>query len=160
MCIRDSAKTGALRAMVSLPDFDPNDSASFRLPYQPERLFNHALATPIAATAMLTPLVAAGMLERGQLDVASLVATTPFALQRGAGLAPMRFVDVHPHGPLTAGAIITKSSNAGAARLNLNWRATDLHAHLQCLGLHGLGSARRTGLELSLIHISEPTRPY
>ena len=142
------AKTGALRAMVSLPDFDPNDSASFRLPYQPERLFNHALATPIAATAMLTPLVAAGMLERGQLDVASLVATTPFALQRGAGLAPMRFVDVHPHGPLTAGAIITRSSNAGAARLNLNWRATDLHAHLQCLGLHGLGSARRTGLEV------------
>ncbi|PAT40427.1 hypothetical protein CK623_06090, partial [Vandammella animalimorsus] len=59
-------RANAIAALVSAPDFDPNDPASYRNPYQPQRILNRATALPFPAGPLLAPLLHAQALEAGQ----------------------------------------------------------------------------------------------
>ena len=52
-------------ALVSAPDFDPNNASTFRNPYQPNRILNRAKYLPLPADAMLAPLYEAQRIATG-----------------------------------------------------------------------------------------------
>ncbi len=58
-------------ALVSAPDFDPNDATTFRNPYQPHRLLNRAKYVPLPADALLAPLHAAQRIATGHTTPAT-----------------------------------------------------------------------------------------
>ncbi len=57
-------ESGAVRALVSAPDFDPNFGTSFRQPLQWDRILNRAVASPMAAGQLLDPLLLTEAYER------------------------------------------------------------------------------------------------
>lgn len=61
----------AIAALVSAPDFDPNDASTFRNPYQPHRLLNRAKYVPLPADDLLAPLHAAQRIATGHTTPAT-----------------------------------------------------------------------------------------
>lgn len=128
--------TGGVRALVSAPDFDPNDPSTYRNPYQPERLINHATARPMTLGSMLTPLLAAHLLQRGEvqpnavLDLRDLERWTVWSA-RGR--------DFQPDDQVTLADIVASSSRVGHAKLALSMNGLQLQSVLSGSGLHGPG---------------------
>lgn len=124
-----------IAAMVSAPDFDPNDMSSHRNPYQPDRILNRAINRSFPVGHLISPLVAAHQIETGRISL-----KTKVALDDGRTLGSLRVGgvvvrDSHPYGALTVEEIIAKSSNVGLAKLMLQMPMQDLQGITQTLGL-------------------------
>ncbi|MDC0218989.1 penicillin-binding protein 2 [Verrucomicrobia bacterium] len=119
-------RTGAIVAMANLPDFDPNVPGVAK----PETRRNRAVtdtAEP-GSTFKIVP-VAAALNER----TVSLAST--FHCENGSFQYAGRVLrDHHAYSHLTVKAIITKSSNIGAAKVGLRLGAPSLHAYIQRFG--------------------------
>ena len=74
-----------IAALVSAPDFDPNDATTFRNPYQPHRLLNRAAYPPFPVETLLAPLHAAQRIETGQ-SAAATTSVERLALYNTLGL--------------------------------------------------------------------------
>ncbi len=117
MGILMEARTGQIRAMASLPDFDPNLRPALPTSGDPadSPLFNRAAQGRYELGSTFKPLTVALALDTG------LVAPTTLIDTKG----PMRWGrftirDFHDYGPrLTVEEVIVKSSNIGAARIAL-----------------------------------------
>ncbi|MEM9049117.1 MAG: penicillin-binding protein 2 [Pseudomonadota bacterium] len=121
------ARTGALLAMVSLPDFDPNNRPDD--PKDP-RLFNRAAQGVYELGSTLKVITAALAMERRLIGPDTLVDATPF---RWAGL---HVRDVHRMPPeLTLREVISRSSNPATARIAVLAGAGAQKDLLQRLGL-------------------------
>jgi cell division protein FtsI (penicillin-binding protein 3) len=56
-----------IAALVSAPDFDPNDLSTYRNPYQPDRILNRATSLSFPIGELITPLIAAHGIESGRV---------------------------------------------------------------------------------------------
>ncbi len=109
------AKTGLIRAMVSLPDFDPNFRPPLPTSGDPadSPLFNRAAQGRYELGSVLKPIAVAQALDAGTVAPTTMIDT------RG----PMRWGrftirDFRNYGPrLSVEEVIVKSSNIGTARI-------------------------------------------
>lgn len=128
------AATSEVRAMVSAPSFDPNDSGTYRYPYRPDRTLNQAMAHPVALGSLLTPLLVADLLQRGDVLPGAVVALEG---ERGLRVGGVQVTDVQPAPRATLTEIVARSSNVGQAKLALRLTPMQLQALLNGSGLHG-----------------------
>lgn len=127
------ASTGQIRALASLPDFDPNARPPLPTKGDPadSPLFNRAAQGRYELGSTFKPFMVAAALD------ADLIGTQTMIDTKG----PMkwgRFTirDFHNYGPrLTVEDVLVKSSNIGAARIGLALGATRQHDFLGKLGL-------------------------
>ncbi|UCV22542.1 peptidoglycan D,D-transpeptidase FtsI family protein [Ferribacterium limneticum] len=124
------ASTGKIRAMVSSPGFDANYDSSYRNPYQPERILNRARGINFPVGSLLTPLLAAHMIETGRMKPA-----TTISIGHKLNIGKTTIVDVSPNDTLTLTEIVTKSSNIGQAKLALSLPLAELRDVTRHLGI-------------------------
>ncbi len=127
------ARSGEIRAMASLPDFDPND----RPPPPPEGdpsdapIFNRAVQGVYELGSTLKIFTAAQALELGLVTPQTQVAT-----QGPLRVADRVIRDYKPLGPSQSVAnVIVKSSNIGTAHLAQQITVPRQQAFLRALGL-------------------------
>jgi cell division protein FtsI (penicillin-binding protein 3) len=127
------ADTGQIRALASLPDFDPNLRPALPTSGDPadSPLFNRAAQGRYELGSTFKIFAVAQGLERGAITPKTLIDTK----------SPMkwgRFTirDFHNYGPrLTVEEVIVKSSNIGAAHIAIGMGATAQQQFLRKLGL-------------------------
>lgn len=124
------ADTGKVRAMVSAPGFDANDDTTYRNPYQPERMLNRARGINFPVGSLLTPLLAAHMIETGRMKP-----STQVAIGNKLTIGKQTIVDISPAETLSLAEIVTKSSNIGQAKLALSLPITELRDVARHLGI-------------------------
>jgi cell division protein FtsI (penicillin-binding protein 3) len=127
------AESGEIRAMVSAPDFDPNDASTYRNPYQPDRIINRAVAVSFPAAGLFTPLLVAQGIESGRFGSSDRVALGNGSLKVGSYVVS----DAYSSGAdaLSVTQVVAKSSNVGLAKLALQVPLLELEAMTKNMGL-------------------------
>jgi cell division protein FtsI/penicillin-binding protein 2 len=120
-----------LAAMVSAPDFDPNDRSSYRNPYQPERILNRATSLSFPMGALISPLIVAHGVESGRITALTRVNLGDGTMR--VGDAVIR--DSSRYGTLTVEEIVAKSSNVGLVKLSLQMPLSELQGISETLGI-------------------------
>ena len=118
-------------AMVSAPDFDPEDRSTYRNPYQPERILNRATSLSFPMGALISPLVVAHGVESGRITALTRVNLGDGTMR--VGDAVIR--DSSRYGTLTVEEIVAKSSNVGLAKLSLQMPLSELQGINETLGI-------------------------
>jgi cell division protein FtsI (penicillin-binding protein 3) len=113
------AKTGEILAMVSAPDFNPNDrselkSAHFR---------NRAIADSFEPGSTVKPFTIAMALEEGVVEPKTLIDTEKGFFYIGRN----RINDTKPHGEISVSEVIKESSNIGSAKIAMKMKPRDLY---------------------------------
>jgi len=130
-------RTGEIVAMVSLPDFDPNQVG--KMGSQKEALFNRITLGAYEMGSGFKILNTALYLESG---LSSLF--TKFDVSAPLRVGRFKITDFHPaHYPLTVAEIFTESSNIGAAKM-----AIQMGGALQQAFFEKLGFFRTPSLEI------------
>lgn len=144
-------RTGEILALVSLPDFDPNEApAAFQGPAELNPRFNRAVQGRYELGSTFKVLTAAFALESGAVRPDTLVET-------GSALSFGRFRirDMHRMPPeMTVTDIIVRSSNVGVARMALQIGTPRFKDYFQRLGLF-----EATTLELAEARKATPLLP-
>jgi cell division protein FtsI (penicillin-binding protein 3) len=124
-------RTGEILALVSLPDFDPNEGpVPFRGAAEQNPRFNRAAQGRYELGSTFKVLTAAFALESGVVSADTLIETGS-ALTYGR----YRVRDMHRMPPeMTVTDIVVRSSNVGAARLALRVGTPKLKDYFQRLG--------------------------
>lgn len=130
--------TGAILALVSLPDFDPEniqkfDSESFR---------NRAVTDVFEPGSIMKPIVAAIALDEGVVNKTEKIYCEEGSY-RGSGFGSISEYRNHSYGNLTVKEILIHSSNIGMAKLGQRLGKNKLYR-----GLRLLGFGQRTGIEI------------
>ncbi len=119
-----------IAAIVSAPDFDPNEMTSYRNPYQPDRILNRAINKSFPVGHLISPLVAAQQIETGRISPKTKVAMGDGTLRVGGVVVR----DAQLYDALTVEEIIAKSSNVGLAKLMMQMPMQDLQGITNTLG--------------------------
>ncbi len=131
-------KTGAILAMVSLPDFEPDDTGST----DPNNFRNRAIADEFEPGSILKPIVAAIAIDTGAVDRNERIFCEN-GNYRGKGFGRIHEYRGHGYGNLKVREILIKSSNVGMAKIGQRLGKDKLDKGLR---LFGFGS--KTGLDL------------
>ena len=131
-------KTGAILAMVSLPDFDPNN----RQAVDPNNLRNRVITDQFEPGSMIKPIITAIALDNGIIrkDQTIFCENGDYS---GKGFGRINEYRTHKFGNLKIREIIVKSSNIGMAKMGQKMGQQKLYDGLK---LFGYGSP--TGIEL------------
>ncbi|MBI2707353.1 MAG: penicillin-binding protein 2 [Proteobacteria bacterium] len=133
-------RTGEIIAMVSLPDFDPNQVG--KMGSQKEALFNRITLGSYEMGSSFKIFNTALYIESGISSIA-----TKFDVSAPLRVGRFRIKDFHPaHYPLTVAEIFTESSNIGAAKM-----ALQMGPSLQRAFFEKLGFFKPSPLEISEI---------
>lgn len=128
--------TGAVLAMVSLPDYDPADFSSTPA----DTMRNRVLTDPYEPGSIFKPIVAAIALDAGAIGYNDV-----FYCENGFWSAYRGIHDFehHHYGDLSVRDIIVHSSNIGMAKVGLEMTKQQLYD-----GLRLFGFSQRTGIDL------------
>jgi cell division protein FtsI/penicillin-binding protein 2 len=131
-------KTGAILAMVSVPDFDPNN----RQAVDPNNLRNRVITDQFEPGSMIKPIITAIALDNGIIrkDQTIFCENADYS---GKGFGRINEYRTHKFGNLKIREIIIKSSNIGMAKMGQKMGQQKLYDGLK---LFGYGSP--TGIEL------------
>ncbi len=144
--------TGEIRALASVPDFDPNDRPAPAVEGDPgdSPLFNRAVQGVYELGSTFKIFTAAQSLELGLTNAGTMIDTTG-PLRQGRH----RIRDFRNYGPeLSVTDVIVKSSNVGTARM-----ALDIGAARQQDFLRSLGFFEPTAIELTEAPGARPLIP-
>ena len=131
-------KTGAILAMVSLPDFDPRKSGSAN----PDNLRNRAITDQFEPGSIIKPIAVAIAIDAGILDKNEKIFCEN-GNYHGKGFGSIKEFRYHKYGDLTVRQILIKSSNIGMAKIGQRLGKDKLH---RALSLFGFG--KKTGIDL------------
>jgi len=131
-------RTGAILAMVSLPDFDPADIGRTN----PNNLRNRAISDQFEPGSILKPVVAAIALDTGVLGQNEKIFCER-GHYSGKGFGHIGEYGGHEFGDLTIREILTVSSNIGMAKIGRRIGKKQLYK-----GLSLFGFGRQTGIDL------------
>jgi len=131
-------KTGAILAMVSLPDFDPDDVASA----DPNTFRNRAITDVFEPGSILKPIAAAIALDAGAVEPNETIFCEN-GNYHGKGFGKIKEYRYHRYGNLKVREILIKSSNIGMAKIGQRTGRDKLHR-----GLMLFGFGKKTGIEL------------
>jgi len=145
------AKTGEVLAMVSMPDFNPNDrsdlkSAKFR---------NRSITDSYEPGSTVKPITVAMALEAGVVNV-----DTPIDTEKGhMYIGRSRINDTKPHGVLSTAEVIQKSSNVGSAKIAMMLSARDLYDTYRKLGFGATNNLIIPGEQKGILAKRKKWRP-
>jgi len=121
--------TGAILAMVSLPDFDPGNFSTAHA----QTLRNRVLTDPFEPGSVFKPIVAALALDAGTIDYEEKIFCENGSY-RGKGFARIGEFGNHQFGDLTVRQILVKSSNIGMAKIGQRMERQKLYEGLKLFG--------------------------
>jgi cell division protein FtsI/penicillin-binding protein 2 len=128
-------KTGAILAMVSLPDFDPERFNTEK----PECLKNRILTDPYEPGSIIKPIVAAIALDCGAIGYNDV-----FYCEDGYwGKYRIGEFGNHRYGNFTVREILIHSSNVGMAKIGVRMGQKNLYDGLKLFGM-----GQKTGIDL------------
>jgi cell division protein FtsI/penicillin-binding protein 2 len=130
-------KTGAILAMVSLPDFDPADRSC-----DPNFLRNQAICDQFEPGSMIKPVIAALALDAGLVNTHERIFCEN-GNYHGKGFGTIGEYSNHRYGNLTVREILVKSSNIGMAKIGQRFTKQKLYD-----GLTLFGYGKTTGIDL------------
>ena len=130
-------KTGAILAMVSLPDFDPADRSC-----DPNFLRNRAITDQFEPGSMLKPVIVALALDAGIINKHERIFCEN-GNYHGKGFGRIGEYGDHKYSNLTAREILVKSSNIGMAKIGQRFKKEKFYA-----GLRLFGYGKKTGVDL------------
>jgi cell division protein FtsI/penicillin-binding protein 2 len=133
-----SAKTGAILAMVSLPDFDPTDIGH----QDPNTFLNCATTYQYEPGSVLKPIIAAIALDSGLVNGYERIYCED-GDYRGNGFGRIGEYNNHRFGNLTIREILVNSSNIGMAKIGQRLGKDKLYD-----GLRHFGFGRKVGVDL------------
>ena len=131
-------QTGAILAMVSLPDFDPSDIAHAN----PDHFLNRAVTDQFEPGSMIKPIVAAIALDTGVVNTRETI-FCEHGNYRGRGFGRIGEFD-KGFGDLTLQEILLNSSNIGMAKIGQRLGPERLYE-----GLTLFGFGKKVGIQLS-----------
>jgi len=131
-------KTGAILAMVSLPDYDPSNRNSAVA----GSLRNRALTDQFEPGSIMKPITAAIALDAGVVNRTEKIYCED-GTYIGKGFGRIGEYRGYRYGNMTVRQILVKSSNIGAAKLGQKLGKKRLYR-----GLTLLGFGRKTGIDL------------
>jgi len=120
------AKTGEILAMVSAPDFNPND----RFDLKSSQFRNRSITDSFEPGSTVKPLAVAMALDAKKIAADSVVDTGSGAFYIGRN----KITDTKPYGEITVSEIIQKSSNIGSAKIAMMMEPRDLYNTYRDLG--------------------------
>jgi len=130
--------TGAIGAMVCLPDFDPSNFST-----ESEQMFrNRVITDPFEPGSIFKPIVAALALDAGVIDYDEII-FCELGSYRGKGFRRISEFGNHRYADLSIRDILVKSSNIGMAKIGRRMGRKKLHEGLK---LFGFGA--QTGIDL------------
>ena len=128
------AKTGEVLALVNLPDYNPNNRAAVT----GRSLRNRAVTDLFEPGSTMKPFTVAAALDAGIVTPDTPIQTAPGTMTIGG----WTISDSSPHGVLSVAQVIQKSSNVGAAKIQLAMQPERMGTFYRELGF---GLAPRTG---------------
>lgn len=131
-------KTGAILAMVSLPDFDPGDIRSA----DANTFRNRAVNDQFEPGSILKPIVAAVALDAGVVNRSQSIFCED-GFYHGRGFGRITEYRNHRYGDMTVRQILVKSSNIGMAKIGQKLGKEKLYK-----GLKLFGFGKKTRIEL------------
>ncbi len=130
--------TGAIRAMVSLPDFEPTEARNT----DPRLFTNHVLVDQFEPGSVMKPFVAAIALDTGVVNKQEKIFCEE-GHYSGKGFGRIGEYGEHAFGDLTVREIIVESSNIGMAKIGQRLGAQRLYPALLRFGF-----GQKTGIHL------------
>lgn len=131
-------KTGAILAMVSLPDFEPDE---FRTT-SPDKFRNRAVTDQFEPGSILKPIAVAIALDAGAISTNETIFCEN-GTYAGKGFGRIGEYDYHKYGNLSIREVLVKSSNIGMAKIGQKLGKDKLYK-----GLRLFGFGKETGIEL------------
>jgi len=133
-------KTGAILAMVSLPDFDPDPVN--RGSFDPNFFRNRAITDQFEPGSMLKPVIVALALDAGIVTGSERIFCENGSYS-GKGFGRIGEYANHKYGNLTVREILVKSSNIGMAKIGQRFTKDKLYE-----GMRLFGYGKKTGIDL------------
>ncbi len=130
--------TGAVLAMVSLPDYDPNEFSST----ETDHLKNRAITDEFEPGSVIKPMIAAIALDANAIS-RNTVIDCENGSYHGKGFGTISEYSNHRYGSMTVKGILIHSSNIGMAKIGQKLGKNKLYA-----GLKLFGFGEKTGLDL------------
>jgi len=131
-------KTGAILAMVSLPDFSPDEIGSVEV----NNFRNRATSDQFEPGSILKPIAAAIALDAGVVNKGEKIFCEN-GNYHGKGFGQIGEYGNHRFGKLSVREILVKSSNIGMAKIGQRLGKKKL-----CKGLKLFGFGKKTGVDL------------
>ena len=138
VAIAADAKTGAILALVSLPDFDPNNIQLVAV----DHFRNRAVTDQFEPGSIIKPVVAAVAIDAGAINRNERIYCEDGSYH-GKGFGSISEYGGHRYGSLTIDEILTVSSNIGMAKVGQKLGKEKLYN-----GMKRFGFGKETGLEL------------
>ncbi len=120
------AKTGEVLAMVSAPDFNPND----RLDLKSSQFRNRSITDSFEPGSTVKPFTIAMAMDDGVIDSETVIDTEKGSYYIGRN----KISDTKDHGDISVAEVIQKSSNIGAAKIAMLMEPKDLYQVYRDLG--------------------------
>ncbi|RBP49860.1 peptidoglycan D,D-transpeptidase FtsI family protein [Arenicella xantha] len=145
------AKTGEVLAMVSMPDFNPNDrsdliSAQFR---------NRSIADSFEPGSTVKPITIAMALEEGVITPDTIIDAEKGFFYIGRS----RISDTKSLGEITVTDVIKRSSNIGAAKIAMMMSARDLYDTYRLVGFGSTNDLKMPGEQRGILAKRKKWRP-
>jgi cell division protein FtsI (penicillin-binding protein 3) len=131
-------KTGAILAMVSLPDFEPNNIRSA----DPNDFRNHGISDQFEPGSLFKPVTAAVALDAGAVGLNDTI-FCEYGNYHGKGFGQIGEYEGHRYGNLSIREILALSSNIGMAKIGQKLGKDNLYS-----GLKLFGFGQKTGIDL------------
>lgn len=145
------AKTGEILAMVSAPDFNPNDRAELKS----ARIRNRSIADTFEPGSTMKPFAVAMALDEGVITPDTLIDTEPGHYYIGRS----RINDTKNHGVISVTKVIQKSSNIGSAKVAMMMEPRDLYDTYKALGFGETNNLPLLGEQKGLLVKRKKWRP-
>jgi cell division protein FtsI/penicillin-binding protein 2 len=133
-----SAKTGAILAMVSIPDFDPHDLRAT----DPNSRRNRVVTDQFEPGSMIKPIIVAIAVDNGTINKDDTIFCEN-GDYNGRGFGRVHEYRNHRYGNLKIREVLIKSSNIGMAKIGQKMGKQKLYN-----GLKLFGFGRKVGIEL------------
>lgn len=145
------AKTGEILAMVSAPDFNPND----RFDLKSSQFRNRSITDSFEPGSTVKPFTVAMAMDDGVVEADSLVDTQNGEFYIGRS----KISDTHAYGEISVSEVIQKSSNIGSAKIAMMMEPRDLYDTYRKLGFGETNKLKIPGEHRGILANRKKWRP-
>ena len=145
------AKTGEILAMVSAPDFNPNDRSDLKS----SQFRNRSIADSYEPGSTVKPFTVAMAMDEGVIEADSIIDTEEGVYYIGRS----RISDTKSHGEITVSDVIRMSSNIGSAKIAMMMEPRDLYDIYRELGFGQTNKLQLPGESRGILAKRKKWRP-
>ncbi|MFT5571696.1 MAG: cell division protein FtsI (penicillin-binding protein 3) [Cryomorphaceae bacterium] len=145
------AKTGEILAMVSAPDFNPNDRSDLKS----TQFRNRAIADSFEPGSTVKPFTVAMALEEGVVEPETVIDTEKGFFYIGRN----RVNDTKPHGKISVSEVIKVSSNIGSAKIAMMMKPRDLYQTYADVGYGATNKLKLQGEQKGILANRKKWKP-